>query len=711
MIFPKSDSSVPPPTITTVLFLRMASTSGFNQRPAPLNSRGGRFINSSTYPPGPESTSLTPWVPAIPGVPNSSSQYTGTHGRSGISDDRQTSFPIVPGAESVGSNHGIGDDYAQGHPGSTNAQPPNQSHIMPDSQGDLSTSDQITIAVTRDKVSYVDIDITDHVSDAQSIRQEIASKVANNPHLKFDIRQIVSTESTISVPLNDDELLITCLGSEGGTLRFFVDFVSAAVFSSYDASHAQGPPFSSRLSTTFPARLFMPEPSSQHVGDASLAGGSNGLHSDSAAQQVSDPDRSGYTYRDLITNPDGNVTMPEPKHMAPATQQFAVPYYEESPITGATIPDTTIPSPPGPPTPPDRRSNIARNTLHSEPHEMTETELLQRHVEDSVDATAGIGIDRRRDHTPRDEQAPEGARIGTISRRMTMDEVLHELHLHGCKNITPYLNRSMSGDKPVASGGFGNVYRGTLNNGTEVGLKCVRMEVEFDNEGRKKVKDAARELYIWSKCKHPNVLELIGVTQHQNQIAMVSPWMGNGDLTRFLHVHPKVDRYNLCAQVADGVTYLHQESVVHGDLKAANILIAEDHTPKITDFGTASRNECTLKFTETSRSQSLSIRWTAPEIISETTDRCTIETDVFSLGMTILEMVTGTVPFHDTKDAAVVFRIVKGEHPQRPEAHIPAGNERADLLWSLLVNCWALQPQDRPTAIEVRDRMRIIASI
>ncbi|KAG8728935.1 hypothetical protein FRC11_009907 [Ceratobasidium sp. 423] len=227
---------------------------------------------------------------------------------------------------------------------------------------------------------------------------------------------------------------------------------------------------------------------------------------------------------------------------------------------------------------------------------------------------------------------PFDGRIGSIEG-MTMDEVLHELYHHGCRNATPYFIQSMTGDFPaVTGGGFGDIYRGVLNNGAEVGLKCIRLEVGLDDGERKNIEDAAHELYIWSKCKHPNVLELIGVTRHRNQIAMVSPWMENGDLTRFLHTHPEVDRYSLCAQIADGVAYLHQEKVVHSDLRAANILVSRDHMPKIVDFGDAHL----LGYTETDRMNRMTIRWTAPELISEVLDKTTAETDVFSLGMTIL---------------------------------------------------------------------------
>ncbi|KAG8711022.1 hypothetical protein FRC11_003824, partial [Ceratobasidium sp. 423] len=513
--------------------------------------------------------------------------------------------------------------------------PSNQSRLVPASQGGPYAPDQIVITVTHDRASYADVDITSHMGDAQAIRREIASKITNNPHLKFNIYRVVSPEFKLSVALDDDELLVTCLqfGDSRGTLKLFVGSISSAI-SSDPVSRTQAPQYSPHFPTVPPTRISMPEPAL--TGGTSSASGSN---SNSAAVHVVGLGQSRSNYQDPITNPGGNLPMPEPEHTSPTTQQpgepdpsrFSVPYYEGS-VNVATTPRTSISSLPGPSTPPVGQSNIARNTLHSEPHEMTETELINRSSRHSADATA---VGRDADYPPNQpirDQAPDGVR-GTISRRMTMDEVLHELYHHGCRNATPYLNRSMSGDCPVTGGGFGDIYRGALNNGAEVGLKCVRLDADLDDGGRKKVKDAARELYIWSKCKHPNVLELIGVTQHRNQIAMVSPWMENGDLTRFLHTHPEVDRYSLCAQIADGVAYLHQEKVVHGDLKAANILVSRDHTPKIADFGTARRHEYTLQFTETRRTTSMTIRWTAPELISEVADKISTETDVFSLGM------------------------------------------------------------------------------
>ncbi|CAE6444362.1 unnamed protein product [Rhizoctonia solani] len=295
-----------------------------------------------------------------------------------------------------------------------------------------------------------------------------------------------------------------------------------------------------------------------------------------------------------------------------------------------------------------------------------------------------------------------------IHNEMTIGEVLKHLADHGCNDVTRELGDCQS-EYPVSIGGYGDVYCGTLNNGKEVGLKCVRLLLDSSDKGQKKLKNTARELYVWSKCDHPNVMKLIGVAQFRNQLAMVSAWMDNGNMREFLRRHPQTNRHLLCTQIIDGVIYLHNEkSIAHGDLKGANILISCDQIPKITDFGNSTLKECSLRFSVTDSGPAFSVRWTAPEILEEKTG-ITVEGDIYALGMTILEVITGEVPYHGVRDVALCLKIIKSEYPKRPERHISSQNERGNLLWSLLMDCWAYEPHLRPTATSIQDKMKRIA--
>ncbi|CAE6540798.1 unnamed protein product [Rhizoctonia solani] len=305
---------------------------------------------------------------------------------------------------------------------------------------------------------------------------------------------------------------------------------------------------------------------------------------------------------------------------------------------------------------------------------------------------------------PTDEDVASLIRRDIISGAMPATEILQYLIAHGCHDVSKEFEFLHIPEYPVSHGGYGDVYCATLRNGDRVGIKCVRILANSTHEGKKFLKYAAHELYVWSKCKHPNIIELLGVMLFRDQIAMVSPWLENGHLRWFLSRNSQVDRCALCVQISDGIDYLHNKSIIHGDLKPENILVSKEHAPKLTDFGNSALGEYTLQFTHSSTTPSMSLRWAAPEIIQEET-KATQASDVYALGM---EVITGTMPYAGAKDPAILFNVVAGKTPARLETHIPTGMEQADRLWSIITRCWAYDPSERPKAGEVRN---IMASI
>ncbi|KEP47391.1 tyrosine kinase catalytic domain protein [Rhizoctonia solani 123E] len=294
-----------------------------------------------------------------------------------------------------------------------------------------------------------------------------------------------------------------------------------------------------------------------------------------------------------------------------------------------------------------------------------------------------------------------------ISGSMPPGKVLAHLSRHGCEDLTSKLDLQSISNGVVSTGGSGDIYRGSLKDGRRVGIKCLRVLVGMDEEGEKQVKRAARELYIWSRCKHPNIQELTGMALHDQRVAMVSPWMKNGNLSWYISRNPGVDRYGLIVQTAAAVAYLRESGVVHGDIKALNFLVSEDHVVKLTDFGSSMVNHSSVKFTATTSSSNMTLRWTAPEIFLGETQH-TYEGDVYALGMTILETITGSIPWGDLLDVAVMHNLIQKTHPSRPEARIPTGYRPGDRLWELMVRCWASEPGQRPHATEVRDKLMVI---
>ncbi|KAF8602657.1 kinase-like protein [Ceratobasidium sp. AG-I] len=298
---------------------------------------------------------------------------------------------------------------------------------------------------------------------------------------------------------------------------------------------------------------------------------------------------------------------------------------------------------------------------------------------------------------------PPRAMTPVITSTMAMEEIIRHLVRNECPNITNQLNLSRCASDSFSRGGFGEVYQGLLHNDTPVALKCIRLSINAQDEKDKKaLKNAAHELYAWSQCKHENIVPLLGLVVFRNRLAMVSPWMRYGSLSELGKTSHVVDRYKLCIDVCRGLAYLHGKDIVHGDLKGANILLSDDGSAKITDFGNTVLGSYNLTFTQASSSPHFSSRWTAPEVIDGTV-QCSKEADVYALGMTILEIISEQPPYAGVeREQAVIYNItVKKEPPQRPPK-IPVGNVQGDKLWYLLNKCWACNPQDRPTSVEVK---------
>ncbi|KAG8762753.1 hypothetical protein FRC11_007816 [Ceratobasidium sp. 423] len=314
----------------------------------------------------------------------------------------------------------------------------------------------------------------------------------------------------------------------------------------------------------------------------------------------------------------------------------------------------------------------------------------------------------------------EGATKPTISRQSTpistpigkktaAREVVSQLVGRGCKDLTSELNLALFGEYPITHGGFSDIYRGFLLDGTRVAIKALRISADSINQDPKHLKRAARELHTWGKCSHPNVIPLLGLAIFRDRIGMVAPWMAHGSLPRYLTRVPGVDRFKMCIQICEGLAYLHQIGIIHCDLKGANVLVSDEGIPALTDFGNSLLIDRTLGFTQTTSGPSFTVRWSAAEIFEEDALH-TEASDVYALGMTIYETMAGKIPYEGKNDTVVLRLVtVKKEFPERLQA-MPNDGGNTDRLWKLLTMCWSFEPAARPSAAVVGESMRAIVS-
>ncbi|KAJ7130868.1 kinase-like domain-containing protein [Mycena filopes] len=264
--------------------------------------------------------------------------------------------------------------------------------------------------------------------------------------------------------------------------------------------------------------------------------------------------------------------------------------------------------------------------------------------------------------------------------------------------------------RQVAAGGFGDIWKGLVR-GQSVSVKIVRLFEDSDIQAA--LKEFGREALVWRQLCHPNVLPFFGLYYLDSRLCLVSPWMERGNIMQYLKKEKSnIDRrVSLILDVALGLEYLHcYHIIIHGDLKAINVLVTPSHRACICDFGLSSIADVTLRFAQSTTSTTLqgTQRYYAPELlkpIGPGLSKKNFASDVYAFACVCYEILTENVPFHEERnDMAVMFRVLDGARPSRPA--LCMGSPRLDNLWQLIESCWQQKPEDRPTAVQIVQRLQ-----
>jgi len=154
----------------------------------------------------------------------------------------------------------------------------------------------------------------------------------------------------------------------------------------------------------------------------------------------------------------------------------------------------------------------------------------------------------------------------------------------------------------------------------------------------------------------------------------------------------------LLREATMGLIYMHDQGVIHGNLRGGNILIGDDGRARLADFGLLRIVTDDKSDTTTTMGPSTA-QWTSPELLVPQNfgleGHATKESDCYALGMTIFEVLSGQTPFSDQPLFAVTWKILEGTRPTRPEGE--EGAWLTDAVWRVLEGCWRAQPGDRIT--------------
>jgi serine/threonine-protein kinase len=246
----------------------------------------------------------------------------------------------------------------------------------------------------------------------------------------------------------------------------------------------------------------------------------------------------------------------------------------------------------------------------------------------------------------------------------------------------------------IGEGGMGVVYSAhdeALDR--IVALKCLHTNLAGDLEIRRRF---AREARVLGALLHPNVVQVYGFVEHEHLSAIVMELVEGPSLVAHLAkwrgAMPYGEIRAIFGAVLDAVEHGHERGVVHRDLKPDNVLIArgdEGLRPKVVDFGIAKILDGTT-YTMTGALLG-TCRYMSPEQVQrpDTADR---RADVYSLGVTLYQLITGRVPFDSPNQFAVMMAHV--HQKPRPPAEIRADVPPA--LSALVLDALAKDPAARP---------------
>eukprot|EP00727_Mastigamoeba_balamuthi_P004326 m51a1_g13891 putative protein serine threonine kinase (914) ;mRNA; f:674949-678016 len=255
-------------------------------------------------------------------------------------------------------------------------------------------------------------------------------------------------------------------------------------------------------------------------------------------------------------------------------------------------------------------------------------------------------------------------------------------------------------ESKIGRGAFAQVYKAFW---AETSLHVAVKKFDTGQMSREVIESVLMEVNLLGRLKHPNILRILGYHKENDNLYIMLDYAENGSLLKLRKElgsgFPEDIVCMYVEQVLRALVYLHESGVVHRDLKAANILIMHNGDVKIADFGVAAvMGDADRHYTIVG-----SPYWMAPEVINATGHGT--PSDIWSLGCTIHELVTGEPPYFGLNPMTAMFKIVQNPAP------IPTSV--SPMLKDFMERCFIKDPSRRPTAADLLghrwlDRLRAL---
>ncbi|ESQ38748.1 hypothetical protein EUTSA_v10028523mg [Eutrema salsugineum] len=243
----------------------------------------------------------------------------------------------------------------------------------------------------------------------------------------------------------------------------------------------------------------------------------------------------------------------------------------------------------------------------------------------------------------------------------------------------------------LGRGSFGSVYEGISGDGDFFAVKEVSL-LEQGSQAEECIQQLEGEIALLSQLQHPNIVRYRGTAKDESNLYIFLELVTQGSLLKLYKRYQLLDSQvsGYTRQILHGLKYLHDKKFIHRDIKCANILVDALGVVKLADFGLAKVSK--LNDIKSCKGTPF---WMAPEVIDrKRSDGYGNLADIWSLGCTVLEMLTGKIPYFPLDPVQALFRIGRGELPEVPESLSADARD-------FILKCLKVNPEQRPTAAEL----------